>query len=126
MNSKPSSLQKLQPKFRLGQAGEQLATRFLIQKKYHIIDRNVRWKQLEVDIIAIDRDTNELVFIEVKTRSNKRVEGYLAIGQAKLRALARFAALYQARKKPSYSYRIDAISIVGTSIEHYQNISWWR
>lgn len=35
---------------------------------YKIIERNYRCRQGEIDIIA--KDKNELVFIEVKTRSN--------------------------------------------------------
>jgi putative endonuclease len=126
VSSKPSLLQKLQPKFQLGQKGEQLAATFLIQQKYTIVGRNVRWKQLEVVIIAIDHGSQELVFVEVKTRSNSVVPAYLAVGRRKLQALQRFAALYTAKKHPQLSYRIDVITIIETNINHYKNISWWQ
>lgn len=125
MNSKPSSLQKQQPKFRLGRAGEQLATQFLIQKKYSILDRNVRWKQLEVDIIALDPN-GELVFVEVKTRTSGVVAGHLAVGYSKLKALGRFANLYVKMNKIKQGYRIDAMCIVGNTVNHYRNLSWFQ
>ena len=54
----------------LGAFGEDKACNYLIQNNYKIIERNFRCKQGEIDIIAKDLSKNELVFIEVKTRSN--------------------------------------------------------
>ena len=53
----------------LGARGEALAERALKKDGYKIVERNYRSRFGEIDIIAIDKDT--LVFIEVKTRSNK-------------------------------------------------------
>lgn len=53
---------------RIGKFGEEVATRYLKQKDYEILERNFRCKQGEIDIIA--KEDNYLVFIEVKTRSN--------------------------------------------------------
>lgn len=52
----------------LGDAGEQRATDFLIEKGYKIIDRNWRTKDGEIDIIA-EKD-EIIVFVEVKTLPN--------------------------------------------------------
>lgn len=52
-----------------GKIGENLACMYLQKNKYTIIDRNFRCRQGEIDIIACD-EKKELVFIEVKTRSN--------------------------------------------------------
>lgn len=52
----------------LGKDGEDLATQYLEQKGYEIIQRNFECKQGEIDIIAKDKE--EYVFIEVKTRQN--------------------------------------------------------
>ena len=52
----------------LGKKGEQLATDFLVKKGYNIIERNYRFENAEVDIIAKQKDT--LAIIEVKTRSS--------------------------------------------------------
>lgn len=52
----------------IGKLGEDLACKYLQDKGYKIIERNFEARQGEIDIIALDQ--NELVFIEVKTRSN--------------------------------------------------------
>ncbi len=54
----------------LGRYGENLACNYLLKNNYKIIERNFRCKQGEIDIIALDKIKKELVFIEVKTRSN--------------------------------------------------------
>lgn len=53
----------------LGQTGEDVAEIYLLKKDYKIIERNFSCRQGEIDIIA--KDKNELVFIEVKTRTNR-------------------------------------------------------
>ena len=52
----------------IGKIGEDLASQYLERLGYTIIERNFVAKQGEIDIVA--RDKNELVFIEVKTRTN--------------------------------------------------------
>ncbi len=52
----------------LGKIGEEIAANYLTRQGYKIIERNFECKQGEIDIIAIHK--KELVFIEVKTRSN--------------------------------------------------------
>ncbi len=54
-----------------GEIGERITCKFLIGQKYKIIERNFFYNGGEIDIIAYDTQTNELVFVEVKTRSNK-------------------------------------------------------
>jgi putative endonuclease len=53
---------------RVGKRGENIAARFLSEKGYSIVDRNVRLNPGEIDIVA--RDGMQIVFIEVKTRSS--------------------------------------------------------
>ena len=52
----------------IGNLGENIAAKYLESSGYHILDRNFRARQGELDIIAVDND--ELVFVEVKTRTN--------------------------------------------------------
>lgn len=52
----------------LGRRGEEAAVRFLHRHGYDIVARNWECGFGEADIIA--RDSNALVFVEVKTRSN--------------------------------------------------------
>lgn len=54
-------------KHEIGKLGEDLAAKYLENNNYKILERNFECKQGEIDIIA--KDKNELVFIEVKTRS---------------------------------------------------------
>ncbi len=54
----------------LGQAGENFAAKFLESKGYKIIEKNFRIRSAEIDIIAEFDD--EIIFVEVKTRSNTR------------------------------------------------------
>lgn len=58
---------KIHKKKELGNVGEQLAVEYLEKNKYNILDRNFYCKQGEIDIVA--QDNNEIVFVEVKTRS---------------------------------------------------------
>ncbi len=53
----------------IGKLGEDIATRYLEKLGYTIIERNFVAMQGEIDIVA--RDKEELVFIEVKTRTSK-------------------------------------------------------
>lgn len=55
-------------KLDFGRFGEEKAVSYLEDENYEIIARNYSCYQGEIDIIA--KDKNELVFCEVKTRSN--------------------------------------------------------
>ena len=57
-------------KHQIGIKGEECAIEYLKQQGYKIIERNFECRQGEIDIIA--KEKNEYVFIEVKTRSNKK------------------------------------------------------
>ena len=52
----------------IGKIGEDVAIKYLENLGYTIIERNFMAVQGEIDIIA--KDNKELVFIEVKTRTN--------------------------------------------------------
>ena len=52
----------------LGKAGEDAAAAYLERNGYEIRDRNWRKNHLELDIVATK--DNELIIVEVKTRSN--------------------------------------------------------
>lgn len=54
----------------IGQKGEIVVAEWLSQNKYSIIQRNLRIRTGEIDIVAIDNEENCLVFIEVKTLLN--------------------------------------------------------
>jgi len=109
--------------------GEDLATKFLKEKRYKIIERNFRKGYGEIDIIAIHKNT--LIFVEVKTRtSNSYGTPFEAISYYKLKSLLKTAEFYKAlNPKLPDALRIDAISVMLdnsenlSSIEHIENIS---
>ena len=53
-----------------GKKGEELAAAWFQNKGYCIIEKNWRWKRLEIDIIAVRE--NMLHFIEVKCRRSQK------------------------------------------------------
>lgn len=84
-------------KKKLGAQGEQIAINYLHNRGYQILERNYRNKLGEIDIIA--KHGNDLVFIEVKTRSDKVFGSPLeAVTSAKQRQLAKVALEYLSRQ----------------------------
>ncbi|MGN0181700.1 MAG: YraN family protein [Candidatus Ornithomonoglobus sp.] len=79
---------------RIGELGEEAASRFLVKKGYQIRERNFRLQCGELDIVAVDRD-NCLVFVEVKTRKNDEY-GYPSeyVNAKKQEKLKKTALLY--------------------------------
>lgn len=53
----------------IGKTGEQLAARSLRRSGYRILAKNWRSHRYEIDIIARERRTGTIVFVEVKTRT---------------------------------------------------------
>lgn len=56
----------------IGKEGEDIATKYLENDCYKIIERNFQSRSGEIDIIAFDNKKEEIVFFEVKTRTNKK------------------------------------------------------
>lgn len=105
--------------------GETKAQTFLEQKAYQVLDTNIRLRNREVDLIALDKKTNELVFVEVKTRRTKAFGNpSLAVNQKKIRSLHTVARAYLKKYKLKNDYRFDIISITPKEIEHFKNITW--
>lgn len=76
-----------------GQQGEEIAEAYLVQEGYSILSRHFRHERAEIDLIAID--TDELVFIEVKTRKNtEEIDPATAVTAQKQEHLARAAEAY--------------------------------
>ena len=76
-----------------GKAAEVAAEKHLCQKGYRILDRNVRFANGELDIVA--RDRNTVVFVEVKARRSEDFGGAsYAVTPQKERKLTQLAAQY--------------------------------
>ena len=91
--------------------GESEAARFLTARGYRILDRNVRLRRGEIDLVAYDGDV--LVFVEVKARRGTQYGGALwAVDARKQRQLSRLAVQYLARERlRDCSCRFDLVLI---------------
>jgi putative endonuclease len=95
----------------IGLRGEQIATDYLEQKNYKILDRNWRYGRAEIDIVAMDGAT--LVFAEVKTRSNDLFERpESAVDDKKRRLLARAAVAYMRKIGHEWAIRFDILAVI--------------
>ena len=96
----------------LGDRGENAAVRFLRKLGYRILARQFRNQFGEIDIIA--QDGNQIVFVEVKTRSSADAgEPFEAVDRRKQQKLTRIAAVWLKKKRKLDSpARFDIVSIV--------------
>lgn len=93
----------------LGKQGENVAAEFLVQHGYEIVERNVPFKEGEIDIIA-EKD-GELCFIEVKTRRTQAFGVEESVSPRKLRRL-RLAAARWLEGRPWADVRFDVIGVL--------------
>jgi len=100
--------------YKLGRDGEDAAAAYLRSQNYEIIEQRWHLHHLEIDIVALDRNTGEIVFVEVKTRATI---GYGAPEEAvdykKVMASVRAADAYIKQYYRPEPWRFDIISIVG-------------
>ena len=80
----------------LGKTGEDLAAQELERRGYEILDRRWREHGGEIDIVA--RDSETLVFVEVKAREARHFgDAAESVTRVKRGRLVRLATLYAAR-----------------------------
>ncbi|MDR2038388.1 MAG: YraN family protein [Bacteroidales bacterium] len=106
-----------------GKKGEDIATVYLTENGYRILERNWRYQHLEIDIIAAKG--NELVIAEVKCRTGNPVaEPYVSVTRRKQHQLIKAAGMYIQENEMEMEVRFDVISIIignQTIIEHIEN-----
>lgn len=105
----------------IGQKGEQLAEDFYRRKGYEILEKNWRYNHLEIDLIAANE--KEIVFCEVKTRSNIDFgEPETFVTPSKQQNIIRAANIYVKLNRIDKDARFDIISITlngeHTNINH--------
>ena len=103
---------KLHIKKEFGNTGEDIATEYLEKQGYIILERNFYCKQGEIDIIA--KDKNEVVFVEVKIRSDV---GYgltsEAVTKQNIKHLCRTARYFLYKNKMFNEFiRFDVVEIL--------------
>lgn len=97
---------------KLGRAGEDLAHTYVCQLGWHVLERNWRCRDGEIDLIALDGDT--VVFVEVKTRhSDSSGHPLEAVTRTKLRTIHTVARTWLASSGTWYPRcRVDVIGIL--------------
>ena len=103
----------------VGRIGEEIASQFLQNKGFKIIERNYRKPWGEIDIIAEKADS--MRFIEVKAVSRERLSDISRemsdyrpeeqVHPAKLRKVARTAELYMNSKNDGREFQIDVVGV---------------
>lgn len=108
----------------LGKKGEKMATDFLIEKGYDILERNYRYLKSEVDIIA--KKDKIVVAVEVKTRSTPEFGNPQDFVKPKqIQSLVKAVNNYITEYDLDVEVRFDIIAIIknkkGTTIEHLED-----
>ena len=102
----------------LGRAGELKAAEYLKKKGFKILKTNYKTYCGEIDIIALDKEN--IVFIEVKTRSGEEYgvpsESVTAKKQERYYKVA--LEFLQREKKSDYPCRFDVVEIENGQINH--------
>ena len=105
-----------------GDESESLATRFLVQEGFIILERNYFARKLgEIDIIAQRED--ELHFIEVKSSKFNSFDPIYNVTPAKLRKVINSAHYYLKVKQLDMPFSIDALIVRGDEVEFIENVT---
>ncbi|MBN1994726.1 MAG: YraN family protein [Anaerolineae bacterium] len=113
----------------IGRQGEEIAAAYLMERGYHILQRNWSCPTGELDIIVEGGDT--LVFVEVRTRRGNRFgPAEESITPAKQARLIELAQTYlQETVSAHTSWRIDVVAVqLGLGlprINHIENAVGW-
>jgi putative endonuclease len=116
-------------KQKTGDIGEDMATVYLQNKGYKIIERNFRHNLYELDIVCLDK--NELVIVEVKTvRSHEFGPGEARISRKKQSSLFKGSYAYLDRRSrfAGMDMRFDVVCVnldeYPVQINHYKAAFW--
>ena len=111
------------PRQLMGSWSEDLAAKYLQEQGYLILNRNVRYKVGELDIVAQDEET--LVFVEVRARTDpNQVHPAATVTRTKQRRVIKAAMAYcQDHDITDKVIRFDVLAVLGTDgqLEHYPN-----
>jgi len=115
-------------KNKLGKFGEEKAKEFLDSKGYVLITSNFRYDRAEVDLIFKDEKNKIVIFVEVKTRRNRKFgEPEESINKSKQNQIKKAAEGFISENDEfmDYDLRIDTVSVFmdgkGITINHTEN-----
>jgi putative endonuclease len=100
-----------------GDAGERAAERFLRKRGHRILARNVAYRQGEVDLVAMEKATRTLCFIEVRSRTSEEGEEPTirpeeTVGRTKRRRIISAAKMFLAERRAfERPVRFDVIAV---------------
>jgi putative endonuclease len=108
----------------IGAKGEEYAANYLVKKGYTLIERNWRYKQYELDIIATHNKL--LIFVEVRSRAKGSLLSPAdTVNRKKQQSLIQAANAYFLVSKCEFEARFDIITVVLSGeryeIEHIEN-----
>ena len=96
---------------RLGDIGEDMASKYLSEKGHRILERNWRAGHLEVDIISINSDG--VHFVEVKSKTAPYdVQPEEKVNKIKQKRIERAALRYINEKSPSAEVFFGVLTVV--------------
>jgi len=97
----------------LGELGEKIVSTWLEPQNYQILHHRWHWRWGEIDLIALDSNNSELVFIEVKTRKpqNWDQNGLEALNINKQKKIYTTAQIFLSKNPlwQNYNCRFDLI-----------------
>jgi len=117
---------KMAKHYEFGKEAEIRAAKFLEEKNYEILKRSWRYLKAEIDIIAKDLNSNQIVIVEVKARNfNPLVEPEEAVTKTKRKLLIQAADQFIVQNETRLETRFDIISILKSGndwkIRHIRN-----
>lgn len=101
-------------------SGETLAVKFLKKQGYKIIQQNYKNKIGEIDIICFNKKENEIIFVEVKSRSSYEFGlPSEAVDFVKQQKIIKTAQVFLTKNNLlNARIRFDVIEIVNKEINH--------
>ena len=101
-------------------SGETLAVNFLKKQGYKILQQNYKNKIGEIDIICFNKKENEIIFVEVKSRSSYEFGlPSEAVDFAKQQKIIKTAQVFLTKNNLlNAKIRFDVIEVVNKEINH--------
>jgi putative endonuclease len=106
------------PRQQTGRAGERAAEKYLRKHGCRILARNVAFPQGEVDLVAFEKSSGTLLFVEVRSRAveagkEPTITPEETVTTAKRRRVVRAARLYLKRRRVSADrpIRFDVVAV---------------
>lgn len=112
-------------KRKIGNQGEKIALNYLSNRTLQLIEKNYLTSVGEIDIIMLDKNSNELVFIEVRYRQNTKFGSAAeTVDYHKQQKIIK-TAHYYLQHKPQYQDFICRFDVVGVESNlKYPQVTW--